>query len=133
MAAKAFNLTSYQHLLSETHPQVPETAEENEQLIRMVQKLQDKEHLSPEEQKLTALLLVLIESFEEDHYRTAKSKPHTILRELMRARDLKPKDLYEVFGSKGTTSEVLRGKRAISKAAAKSLAKMFNVKVDLFL
>jgi antitoxin component HigA of HigAB toxin-antitoxin module len=35
--------------------------------------------------------------------------------------------------SKGTTSEVLRGKRGISKAAAKALAARFNVSTDLFL
>jgi antitoxin component HigA of HigAB toxin-antitoxin module len=99
----------------------------------MVRELQDKGYLSPEEQALTAVLLALIEKFEDEHYSTSKAEPHAILRELMRARDLRPKDLYEVFGSKGTTSEVLHGKRAISKAAAKSLAKIFNVKVDLFL
>lgn len=133
MAAKAFNLSSYQHLLSEVHPQLPQTAAENERLIQTVRALQEKRRLSPEEKALTNLLLVLIEKFEDDHYSTVKAKPHAVLRELMRARDLKPKDLYETFGSKGTTSEVLRGKRAISKAAAKALAKMFNVKVDLFL
>jgi HTH-type transcriptional regulator/antitoxin HigA len=133
MAAKVFNLASYQHLLSEAHPRLPQTAEENEQLIQQVQDLQEKKRLSPEERALMALLLVLVEKFEDEHYSTTRAKPHTILRELMRVRDLKPKDLYVVFGSRGTTSEVLRGKRGISKAAAKSLAKMFNVKIELFL
>jgi|SRR5271157_4486323 len=133
MAAKAFDLASYQHLLCEVHPQVPQSEAENERLIQVLQNLQDKERPTPEEQQLTKVLLVLIERFEDEHYRRTKSKPDAILRELMRARDLKPKDIYGVFGSKGTTSEVLRGKRAISKAAAKSLAKMFSVKVDLFL
>jgi HTH-type transcriptional regulator/antitoxin HigA len=133
MTVTTFDLTSYQHLLSEVHPRIPQTEAENEALIQIVRELQDKERLSPEEQELTALLLVLIEKFEDEHYSTSKAKPHAVLRELMRARDLRPKDLYEIFGSKGTTSEVLRGKRAISKAAAKSLAKVFNVKLDLFL
>jgi HTH-type transcriptional regulator/antitoxin HigA len=133
MTVTAFDLASYQHLLSEAHPRVPQTEAENEALIQMVRELQDKECLSPEEQALTAVLLALIEKFEDEHYSTSKAKPDEVLRELMRARDLRPKDLYGVFGSKGTTSEVLRGKRAISKAAAKSLAKIFNVKADLFL
>jgi antitoxin component HigA of HigAB toxin-antitoxin module len=133
MTVTAFDLASYQHLLSEAHPRVPQTEAENEVLIQMVRELQDKGYLSPEEQALTAVLLALIEKFEDEHYSTSKAKPDEVLRELMRARDLRPKDLYGVFGSKGTTSEVLRGKRAISKAAAKSLAKIFNVKADLFL
>jgi HTH-type transcriptional regulator/antitoxin HigA len=52
---------------------------------------------------------------------------------MLRAKDVKPKDLYHIFGSKGTTSEVLRGKRAISKSAAKALANYFNLSVELFL
>ncbi len=44
-----------------------------------------------------------------------------------------PKDLYLMFGSKGTASEVLRGKRAISKNAARQLAEIFHVSAALFL
>ncbi len=44
-----------------------------------------------------------------------------------------PKDLWSVFGSKGIVSEVLRGKRGISKDKAKVLSKMFHVPVDLFI
>jgi HTH-type transcriptional regulator/antitoxin HigA len=133
MAAKTFNLASYRHLLSEAHPRLPRTEPENEQLLELVQNLQQKPRLSPEEQALMEVLLVLIEKFEDAHYSTAKAEPHAILRELMRARELAPKDLYHVFGSKGTTSEVLCGKRGISKAAAKSLSMIFHVKADLFL
>jgi len=46
---------------------------------------------------------------------------------------MKPKDLWGVFGSKGITSEVLRGKRGISKEKAKVLAGMFHVPVELFI
>ena len=52
---------------------------------------------------------------------------------MMRVRGIKAKDLYDIFGSKGTTSEVLRGKRAISKNAAKLLAEKFGVSVGRFL
>ncbi len=101
----------YQHLLSEAHPRLPHTESENEQLIERVRELQQHRRLSPEEQALMEVLLALIEKFEDEHYSTAQAPPHATLREMMRARDLKPKDLYHVFGSKGTTSEVLRGKR----------------------
>jgi HTH-type transcriptional regulator/antitoxin HigA len=46
---------------------------------------------------------------------------------------MKPKDLWSVFGSKGITSEVLRGKRGISKEKAKILAATFHVPVELLL
>ena len=133
MAVEAFDVFSYDRLLTEVHPRVPQTAEENERLLAILEGLHDKERPTPEERELIKLLVVLIEDFEEAHYRTRRAQPHEVLREMMRARDLKPKDLYHIFGSKGTTSEVLRGKRAISKSAAKALATYFNLSVDLFL
>ena len=42
-------------------------------------------------------------------------------------------DLLEVFGSRGVASEVVNGKRAISKAQARKLAAIFHVPADLFL
>ena len=51
----------------------------------------------------------------------------------MEARSLTQKDLWKLFGSKGITSEVFHGKRAISKAQAKKLASLFLVGVELFI
>jgi HTH-type transcriptional regulator/antitoxin HigA len=133
VAARAFDLNSYDRLLTEVHPRVPKTEKDNERLIAILKNLHDKDRTTPEENELIKLLFVLIEDFEESHYATKKAAPHDFLREIMLNHEVKPKDLYEIFGSKGTTSEVLRGKRAISKAAAKSLAKKFNLSLDLFL
>jgi antitoxin component HigA of HigAB toxin-antitoxin module len=38
-----------------------------------------------------------------------------------------------VIGSKGRVSEILSGKRAVSKGQAKKLAEFFCVRADLFL
>jgi HTH-type transcriptional regulator/antitoxin HigA len=51
----------------------------------------------------------------------------------MEARNLAQKDLWKTFGSKGITSEVFHGKRAISKAQAKKLADFFHVSAELFI
>jgi antitoxin component HigA of HigAB toxin-antitoxin module len=42
-------------------------------------------------------------------------------------------DLLPVFGTRGRVSEVLSGKRAISKEQAKKLAALYRVSVDLFI
>jgi HTH-type transcriptional regulator/antitoxin HigA len=55
------------------------------------------------------------------------------LQHLMAARNLTQKDLWKLFGSKGITSEVFHGQRAISKAQAKKLAAFFHVGVELFI
>ncbi|MBZ5723997.1 MAG: transcriptional regulator [Acidobacteriia bacterium] len=133
MVARSFDLMRYAHLLSEAHPTLPHTEKENQRLIAIAGGLTEKNGLSPEEAELLEMLLALIQKFEDRHYATKRAAPHKALLEMMRAHNLRPKDLYQVFGSKGTTSEVLRGKRSISKAAAKALAARLNVSTDLFL
>ena len=51
----------------------------------------------------------------------------------MEQRDLKQNNLLHIFGSSGITSEVVNGKRSISKAQAKKLAEFFKVSVELFI
>lgn len=51
----------------------------------------------------------------------------------MNAHDIKPPDLWPVFGSKGIASEVPRGKRGISKTQAKALGEFFHVSPELFI
>jgi HTH-type transcriptional regulator/antitoxin HigA len=43
------------------------------------------------------------------------------------------RDLLPVFGTRGRVSEVLNGKRAISKEQAKKLGAFFKVSADLFI
>jgi HTH-type transcriptional regulator/antitoxin HigA len=124
----------YGELLLKNLPAVIESDAENERLIAKVEVLQDREeHLLPEERRLLQLLLLLIEDYEERKYRLKAATPDEVLRELMRARGLRQKDLWGVFGSKGIASEVVRGRRAISRTQAKRLARFFHVSPALFL
>src|SRR4051794_36248158 len=52
MAAKTFDVASYKDLLTEVHPTVPRTEEENERLLRIVSDLSERADLSPEEHEL---------------------------------------------------------------------------------
>jgi HTH-type transcriptional regulator / antitoxin HigA len=62
-----------------------------------------------------------------------EATPLEVLQHLMEEGDVKQSQLREVFGSKGIASEVINGKRGISKAQAKALAKYFHVPADLFI
>jgi HTH-type transcriptional regulator/antitoxin HigA len=59
--------------------------------------------------------------------------PLEMLQHLMDARELTAKDLWDVFGSKGVTAEVLSGKRGISKTHIKKLSAFFNVSPESFI
>jgi HTH-type transcriptional regulator/antitoxin HigA len=127
------DIRQYGKLLSRVLPAVIETEKENERMLAELNKLMDKPQLSPAESKLFDLMVRLIEDFEEQHYQLNASTPQGILRELMEARGIKQRDLWELFGSKGTASEVVNGKRSISKTHAKALGKYFRVSPELFL
>ena len=91
------------------------------------------ERLTPEEGELLGLLSKLISDFEEEFYQPEYAAPHEVLQELMEARGIEQKHLWELFGSKGRTSEAINGKRPISKTQAKALAEYFHVSADLFI
>ena len=79
------------------------------------------------------LLTVLVEAFEERNYALSGSTPATRLRSLMDEHGLRQRDLLETLGSRGIVSEVVNGKRAISKTQAKKLAEFFHVSAELFI
>lgn len=126
--------TRYRRLLSRTMPVIIETEAENERMLKVIEKLMDKgEDLSPEEEKLLKLLTRLVEDFEERFYHPGDASPLEVLQHLMESREIKQTHLWEVFGSKGIASEVLNGKRGISKTHARALADYFHVPADLFI
>jgi HTH-type transcriptional regulator / antitoxin HigA len=123
----------YAQLLAATQPKVIETEEENEFYLAEVTKLMRLgDAISPAQERLLKLLVNLIESFEDRYYQLKSATPLEILTELVRDRGLKQKDLVPVFGSQGIASEVLNGKRGISKSQAKALGEFFNVSPSLF-
>ena len=128
------NKEEYIKLLAETLPRVIDTEEEYERLLSEVSKLMVLgDNLTAEQAEVLQLLAILIEGYEDEHYQLQGATPHEILNELMLVRGLKQKDLLEIFGSKGITSEVINGKRGISKSQAKALGEFFHVSPALFL
>lgn len=126
----------YGTLLLEVSPGVIKTEEENDKALAIIDRLMSKDEndLSPEEDRLLNLLAVLVEDFEKKAYPMGdKSDPSVALRELMREHGLKQNDMLDVFGSQGVVSQVLNGKREISKAQARRLSKRFRLPVDIFI
>jgi HTH-type transcriptional regulator / antitoxin HigA len=129
-----FNSAKYGSLLSETLPMVIETDEDCDRMEKVLDRLLSKgDNLSPEEDKLLDLVSDLIEAYEDKVYPIEAGKPDEILRHLISENNYRQKDLLHIFGSSGIASEVINGKRSISKAHAKKLAEFFNVSVELFI
>ncbi len=73
-----------------------------------------------------------MEEYEDRAHPLPKARPHKMLAYLLDERGLKASDLKTIL-PKSRVSEILRGKRSISKDQAKGLAEFFRVPVDLFL
>ena len=133
-AVSEINPQKYGRLLAKTRPSVIRTEEENERMLTLFRQLIAKgSSLTPEEGELLKLIGRLIADFEEETYHLSDAAPHEILKELMDARGLKQSDIFRVLGSKVRASEIINGKRAISKSQARTLAEFFNVSVELFI
>ena len=127
---------AYANLLVEYLPVVIETEEENEKALEFAGRLMKKGDgkRSPEEDRLLSLLVTLIEDFEEKAYPMGQiSNPAVALRELMREHQFKQTDMLDIFGSQGVVSQVLNGKREISKAQARKLSERFRLPIDIFI
>ena len=134
MALAAINEAAYGRLLARALPRVIKTESENERMIAELERLDTRGHaLTPEEENLAELMTLLVRQFEESKYPLGHAGPLEALRVLMQDRGIRQRDLVPAFGSSGVVSEVLNGKRSISKAHARSLADYFHVPASLFI
>lgn len=123
----------YSNLLQKNIPKVIETETEYEQTLAKAEELIFARDKTPEELELLKLLVLLIEQYEAENYSFNTAKPFEILQHLMESNQIRQTDLVDIIGSSGVVSEVVNGKRSISKNQAKALAKFFNVSAELFI
>ena len=134
MALAAINEAAYGKLLARALPRVIKTQAENERIIAELERLDTRGRpLTLEEENLADLMTMLIRQFEESRYPLGHAEPIEALRVLMEDRGIRQRDLIPVFGSSSVVSDVINGKRSISKAHARKLAEHFHVPASLFI
>jgi HTH-type transcriptional regulator/antitoxin HigA len=125
--------SAYGKLLAKSLPRPIRTETEHKRMTNMLLELDERDQLSAEEAALAEVLTLLIEDYEEKYHPLPQVPPGESLRALMEDRGLKHKDIWPVLGNKGAATEVLSGRRSISKSQAKRLAEFFRVPLDLFI
>jgi len=135
MSTQALNPVAYGELLAKVQPHPIKDDHEYDRLVSEVGRLMERGegNLSREETSLLEMLSILIEEYDRKHYPIAPAQPHKMLTFLLEQRGLEPHDLWPVLGSKSRVSEILCGKRAISKAQARKLAAFFHLPIDLLI
>lgn len=73
-----------------------------------------------------------VKAYEDENFILPESDPKEVLRFLMEQHGLKQDQLSDI-APQGRISDILTGKRSISKDMAKGLAKRFHVHADVFL
>lgn len=127
------NEARYGRLLAKTLPRPVRTEAQNRRMTKLLLQLDERADLSAEEEQLAEMLTILIEDFEAKRYPFPPVSPRESLKALMEDRGLRHSDIWPVLGNKGVASEILNGKRSISKTQAKKLAAFFRVPVELFI
>jgi len=134
MSATLLNERQYGKLLDETLPVVIRTEAEHQRLLATASAIMEKAEgdISEEEGRLLELLSILIEEYENRAHPLPRAEPHKMLAYLLEEKNMKPADLWTVV-PRSRVSEILNGKRGISKAQARQLAELLKVPVDLFI
>ncbi len=128
-----FNRDTYGSLLATYQPRIIETEEENKYFLELAENLLNRSDLTLEEAKFLALIIKLIEDFENKSYPLDRSTPHSRLNHLIEARELDKQDIAFIFESPEDLENVLAGKAQIDLEKAEKLANFFNVNPNLFI
>lgn len=112
-----------------------ESEKEYDRMVAAVERLIDKGagRLSAEESALLETMAILIQSYDDRQHPLLEIPPNEMLAYLMETSGRTANDMLAVFGTRGRVSEVLSGKRSISKEQAKKLSGVFKVAIDLFI
>jgi len=134
MGLRALDPIAYGKLLA---LELPRPIQNDREFYRMVARLEEldfaKRKLTREEGALREILAALIEVYDEEHHHVPEQRPYETVKYLMEQRGLKQADLVPVLGSRAQVSDLVNGKRGISKAQAKKLAEYFGVSAEIFL
>lgn len=79
------------------------------------------------------LLALLIENYEDEHYKIDLPDPITAVRNRMEEMQLRQKDLVGIVGSKGIVSEVLNKKRRLTLRMIRNLFEHLNISPSILI
>lgn len=125
--------TGYRELLAQYAPRPIHTEAQYRQAVGQLQELMAP---NPDRDRslMIELLSTLIEQYENRTYPTPRVSPPEMLAHLMEVHNLKAAQLAQETGiPPATLSNVLKGRRGISKANAVKLAGVFKMPADAFI
>lgn len=108
------------------------TEAEYDEALKRLEVLMDAEPGSPEEDELQ-LVGLLVEHYEQEHYPIGMPTPLGAIEFFMDQKGLTNADMVQYLGSPSKVSEVLSGKRALSKTMIRKLVEGLGIPAEILL
>jgi HTH-type transcriptional regulator/antitoxin HigA len=108
------------------------TEAEYDAALKRIEVLMDAEPGSPEEEELE-LIGLLVEHYEQEHYPIGSPTPLEAIEFFMDQKGLTNADIVQYLGSPSKVSEVLSGKRALSKTMIRKLVEGLGIPAEILL
>ncbi|MFA7257852.1 MAG: transcriptional regulator [Kiritimatiellales bacterium] len=108
------------------------TEAECEAMLKRIEVLMDAAPGTPEEEELE-LLGLLVERYEQEHYPIDPPTPLAMIEFIMDQNNLTNADMVKYLGSPSKVSEVLSGKRALSKTMIRKLVEGLGIPAEILL
>ena len=135
MSVLTIDHDSYKRLLLEFEPHPIESEKDHKQALEFCASLASKgELITKEELALLKLLSTLVQDYERERYQdwNAELSGRDLLRALMESNDLTQSDFADVM-PQSRVSDILSGRRRISKLQALALGERFHLNPAAFL
>jgi HTH-type transcriptional regulator / antitoxin HigA len=97
-----------------------------------VEVLMDARPGTPDGDRLD-VLVTLIEAYEARHWAIDAPDPIAAIRIRMEEKNLRPRDLESMIGSRGRVSEILSGKRALTLPMIRRLSRGLDLGADVLI
>ena len=115
MDASVIDPGKYGKLCAIALPKVIEFDEEFDRMVEQLEALDRKRIPTREERTMAGLLAKLIQDYDNKHYPMPDVPGHEMVKYMMEQRGLRQADLVPVLGSRAQVSDLVNGKRGISK------------------
>lgn len=108
------------------------TETDYEAALARIEVLMDANPGTPEEAELE-LLALLVETYEKEHYPIGMPSAIAAIEFFMDQNGLTNADMVQYFGSPSRVSEILNGKRTLSKAMIRNLVEGLGIPAEILL
>jgi HTH-type transcriptional regulator/antitoxin HigA len=108
------------------------TEEDYETVLSEIDELMDAAPGTPEGDRFD-VLVTLVEAYEARHWAIEAPDPIEAIRVRMEQKNLRPRDLEPMIGSRGRVSEVLSRKRALTLPMIRRLAHGLDLRADVLI